>query len=152
MLNSFSAQMAMPTGVYSVSSAVATAQLRGESMNQAVYVINPTATGVPSGIAQFQHSVSITKRSPGAAGSNRGQILTQVVVLDANGRPHVFSANTTIVVPNYLVPPAGVAVDPAAIAKATVATNVGYLLNPTGAASGVTQSDTLDSLLLGIKP
>lgn len=152
MLSSFKAQLAFPTGTYTKSTGTVDALQRGSSLNQSVYVIDPASLATPlPGVTQMQHSVSVVRRNPGQNGSNRGQVLTQAVLLDANGRPHIISFNTTLTATNYFVPPAGVAVNLENVAKAVAAVNIGYILNPADATS-YGQDTMVDYLFNGIMP
>lgn len=152
MLSSFKSQLAFPTAAAYAKATTVDAKLKGSSLNSAVYIIEPANFSSLAGVVQMQHTVSLTRRNPGQAGSNRAQFLTQAVVLDVNGRPLVISYNQTITVANYIVPPAGVTIDKAAITKAVVAMGVGYTLNPTDSSTAGTQDDVVDAINSGLIP
>jgi len=152
MLSVFKAQLAFPTGVYSKAAGTVNANLKGSSLNSGVYIVDPASlTGTLAGVAQFQTTVGITKRSPGVRGSNRRQVLTQAVVLDADGRPHVWSANTVLTDSNFFVPPTGSALMTKDVLEAVLATNFGYFLNPSDSATD-TQDKVFDALAIGLVP
>lgn len=154
MLDSFKAQLTFPTAAAYAKATTYDAVKRGSSMNSAVYIVDPAtiaAAGL-AGVDEFRHTVAQTRRNPGQSGSERVQVLTQIVCLDINGRPHVWSMNSTLTVPNHFVAPTGVNVDSAANAKAVAACNVGYLLNPTDSATAGTQDDVLDKFIIGVMP
>lgn len=152
MLSSFKAQLALPKDSAYAKSSTVDAKLKGSSLNSAVYIIEPANFSSLAGVAQMQQTVALTRRNPGQAGSNRAQILAQAVILDVNGRPHVISYNQTLTVTNYIVPPAGVVIDKAAVAEAVVAMGLGYTLNPSDSSTAGTQDDVITDLINGIIP
>lgn len=150
MQNAFKAQLAFPTAAAYAKATTVDAKLKGNSLNSAVYIVEPSAFASLAGVVQLQHTVSLTRRNPGQAGSNRAQFLTQAVILDANGRPHVISYNQVLTVSNYIVPPTNVVLDKTAVAKAVVAMGVGYTLNPLDSSTAGTQDDVIDSVTNGL--
>lgn len=152
MLSSFKAQLALPTAAAYAKATTVDAKLKGSSLNSAVYILEPANFSSLAGVAQMQQTTALTRRNPGQAGSNRAQILSQAVILDVNGRPHVISYNQTLTVTNYIVPPAGVVIDKAAVAEAVVAMGLGYTLNPLDSTTAGTQNDVITDLINGIIP
>lgn len=154
MLDSFKAQLTFPTAAAYTKATTYDAVKRGSSMSSAVYIVDPAtiATAGLVGVDEFRHTVAQTRRNPGQSGSERVQVLTQLVCLDINGRPHVWSCNVTVTAPNHFVPPTGVAVNSAANTKAVVACNVGYILNPTDSTTAGTQDDVTEKFIIGVMP
>jgi hypothetical protein len=151
MLDSFKVQLALPTTAYTMAGTPVDSILRGSSLNSAVYIINPADHSSLSGVHSMMHTTSLTRRSPGQSGSNRAQMLSQAVLLDANGRPVIISYNQTLTVANYFAAPEGVNVDIPSVAEAVVGMGVGYLLNP-GNSESASQDATVKSLILGVVP
>jgi len=122
--------------------------LKGANLNTAAYV----ATAPPTGSAGSQLTVSVAVKSPGQAGSSRAQILHQITLIDATGKPRVVSANLTLSIPKDFVPQDGANVDILGLTKQATAGLIGYLTNPANAATASTPNAVLESLVLGALP
>lgn len=153
MLNSIKTQLTLPTGGYALATGAVDSAQKGSSMNSSAYIINPSdiATAGIAGVSMGQLSSSLSRRAPGQKGSNRAQVLAQMVALDINGKPYITSCNITLTEANYFVPPTGVAYDQLAVSKAVTAAAVGYILNAQGA-TGDTQGNWIEKVHLGIIP
>jgi hypothetical protein len=150
MLSTISLQLAFPNTAYTLESGAVTAVQKGSSMNSTAYVLTSSQlSAITGGLASGQLLQSLQRRGPGQKGSNRSQILFQIVALDVNGKPFVTSANLTLTEPNYFVPPAGVTFSQKAVSEACVAGALGYALNASGSATG-SQSDWTDKSSDGI--
>lgn len=126
-----------------------TAQSRGSSMNTTSYLI-PDA-GFIAGVSGAQLTTTLGIKAPGTSGSSRAQVLSQVTLLGADGKPRVCSANLTLSIPKDFLPPAGQTVDMRAITRAVVASLIGYVTNPAGAATPAVNA-VVDALYDGILP
>lgn len=150
MLSTFKAQLELPSTSYSLGGTPVDAKARGDSLNQVVYVIDPTSTPI-AGAAGMQFTVNQARRSPGQFGSNRTQVLSQVTLLDANGRPVIVSASTVVTNPNAVQGASGL-INTMPFVEACVACNIGYLLNPTASATAAQNVVIADLVNLGIIP
>jgi hypothetical protein len=154
MLNLLKVQLTFPTGAYAPATTV-NALKRGDSMSSAQYVIDPAdvLTATSSNVAQALASYNLNRRSPGQAGTNRGQVLTQFVVLDAKGTPRIISASTVVAMPNDFQPLAGTTVNLDNLVNAAVASNVGLILNPDAdTTTPRAQGSVAQCIRLGILP
>lgn len=150
MLSTIKLQLAFPDTGYALHSGAVDAVQKGSSMNSSAYILTGSQLAtITGGLASGQLLQSLQRRGPGQKGSNRSQILVQIVALDVNGKPFVTSANLTLTEPNYFVPPAGVTFSQKAVSEACVAGALGYALNASGA-TGDHQADWTEKSSDGI--